>query len=500
MSNFVIRRVVIVTPDLRQIDRRVLLEAQTLRASGKEVIIIASNDGQQPEYEIRDGIKIFRPVFNFIDMRFVWLIATTNKILNGIQRGSIIFNQIANGTALGVTRFFNALSLLANVFWARLALVITRMLGWISQGCYCLIKSLSLGGYYTVRWLAIAGNQIFRGAIKIINWKSQLLLRFLQAVTGKNAYEHFLEEKISYFRPDVVHVFDLPVLKGAVLAARRKKAYCIYDSRELYVEQEFPQYLKWMLARKERSCVKHVHWTITVNHFIAEELRRRYNLRRVEVIENSLNRPPGFDPERQRYNLFREEYRLPAQARLLLYQGWIAPPRNLNTLVKGMRYLEEDYYLLMMGYGEYIEELKKLAVESGVGHRVIFVPTKSQAELLYYTASADVGVMPYSGHVNLNTRYSSPNKMYEYIAAGLPLLANQLPYYEEIVARYRNGLVADLNTPERFAQAVQQLSTLNWEELRRNSLAAYHELKWDIQARKLLAIYDRLEQKGNNSL
>ncbi|MFN3622298.1 MAG: glycosyltransferase, partial [Nitrososphaerales archaeon] len=115
----------------------------------------------------------------------------------------------------------------------------------------------------------------------------------MQFISGENTYEHFLKKKISFFRPDVVHAHDLPVLKGATLAARCSNAFCIYDSHELYTEEDLPWHLRWWLSYKERSCLRHVALTITVNHFIADELRKRYNLKKVEVIENCAQRPSG---------------------------------------------------------------------------------------------------------------------------------------------------------------------------------------------------------------
>jgi len=68
----IIRRIVMLTPDI-QIDRRILLEAKSLTADGKEIIIIAGNDGKMPEYEISDGIKIRRPLYNGGDSRLLWM-------------------------------------------------------------------------------------------------------------------------------------------------------------------------------------------------------------------------------------------------------------------------------------------------------------------------------------------------------------------------------------------------------------------------------------------
>jgi glycosyltransferase involved in cell wall biosynthesis len=487
-----IRRVVMVTPDL-QIDRRILLEAQSLRAAGKEVILIAANDGKQPESEILDDVKLLRPLFNGVDTRFTFVDVLQSKMIGAINWLSLALNKLTNLAASGSSHFFNLLATCFSRVFGVIITVLTRVIGWIALVFQTVIRWLALGVHYTIVLFAKFNNLMIHWIARGVNFSFRACLRSLQLLSRKTAYDRFIEQNVRFFRGDVVHAHDLPVLKGAVLAARQNKAYCIYDAHELYIEEDFPKYIRWSLKNKEYWCLKRVDWTVTVNHFIADEIRRRYRIEKIEVVENCTKRPMGFDPETQRYDLFRKEYSLSSEARLLLYQGWFAPTRNLATLVQGMAHLDNRYYLLMMGYGDYAKELKKIAKDCRVDPHVIFVPAKSQAELLYYTASADVGLMPYSGRTNLNTLYSSPNKMYEFIAAGLPILANRLPYYEEVIGRYGNGLVADLNTPEAFAQAVKQLFDQGLADLRRRSLQAYCGLNWDHEAEKLLKIYTTLE-------
>jgi len=485
-----------VTPDIAPIDRRIILEAQTLQEAGKEVILIASNDGQHPEYEVFDGIKLYRPKFDGVEERFGFILLLNSVLMMYIAWISKMLNQGANATSSWTGHCFNVLSSLTSKVLHGITGSYSHLTQRLAAGILFLIRILAWTAHYLILFTARWGNQVISLILRMANLNSQFVLRCLQIFSGESAYDHFLANRISFFRPDVVHAHDLPVLKGAVLAARRCKAYCIYDSHELYTEEDFANHVRWWLSYKERSCLKHVDWVLTVNHFIADELQKRYGFQKIKVVENCSKRPPGFDPEKQHYDLFRKEYQLPSYARILLYQGWFAANRNLATLVEGMACLDHQYYLVMMGYGSYVRELERLAQNCRVSDRVIFVPAKSQAELLYYTASADVGVMPYSKQANLNNFYSSPNKLYEFIAAGLPILANRLPYYEEIIGRFRNGLVADIDTPEAFACAVQEIFTQDLEELRRHSLAAYRELNWDREATKILMIYKDLENRS----
>lgn len=317
--------------------------------------------------------------------------------------------------------------------------------------------------------------------------------RFLGVITLKSGYDIFIADIACYYRPDVVHAHDLPVLPAGALCARKRGVPLIYDSHELYTEEELPAMDRALLKIKERFYIGKAEAVITVNPYIKKELEMRYSLQGVSVIENATNRHSGFDPT-AKYDLFREEYLLPEESRLILYQGWFASHRNLATLVKGMPLLDNIYYLLLMGYGDYQQELIGLAKSLGVEKRVILVPAKTQDELLFYTASADVGVMPYLKSKNLNNLYSSPNKLYEFIASGLPVLANDLPYYRDINEKYHIGIVRDLESVETYVEAVREIFSMDLNQLKQNSLKAYEELNWDNEAVKLSNIYAVLEK------
>lgn len=399
------------TPDV-QIDRRIILEAQSLIKEGKEVILIAGNDGKMPEYELSEGIKIRRPLYNGIDTRIT--------------------------------------------FFYRLCNFITKL---ITRITYKMLGILSV---------------------------------ILEKLTKKSGYDFFLAELAEYYRPDVIHAHDLPMLPAAHICSGERKIPLVYDSHELYTEEELPPSAKAMLKSKERKYIKDAA-VITVNPYLKKEFESWYGKKDILIIENATSRRPDFDPDRK-YDLFREEYSLTSESRLMLYQGWFSPHRNLATLVQGMQYLDKSHYLLLMGYGEYKDELMELAHKVGVSGNILFIPAKSQEELLFYTASADIGLMPYLKSKNLNNLYSSPNKLYEFIAAGLPILANDLPYYHDIIEKYNNGIVRTIEDPQSFARAVQEIFSCDLQSFRLNAWTAYQELNWDKESEKLLMLYRDFEK------
>ena len=428
-----IKRVVMVTPDI-QIDRRIILEAKSLIEEGKEVILIAGGNGKMPEHEVLDGIKIKRTIYNGADPRLVWMYKINFMTMNLIAKASN--------------------------------------------------KAINL--------IAKASNKAISSAARLILKSINLVSKVFGLITFKNGYEKFLANIVIYYHPDVVHVHDLPVLVAGVESVRKNNALLIYDSHELYTEEELPLIPKFWLKIKEHFFIKKANAVITVNPYLKSELETRYSVDNVSIIENATRRNNNFKIEKG-YNLFRNELHLPEDSKIILYQGWFAPHRNLVTLVDGMKLLESCYYLILMGYGDYKEDLVRLINDIGMNERVIFVPAKTQEELLNYTASADIGVMPYLRTKNLNNLYSSPNKLYEFIAAGMPILANNLPYYKDIIEKYRNGIVRDMESPRSFANAVEEIFSMDLNTLRTNSLKAYKDLNWDNEGEKIKALYRGLE-------
>jgi len=429
-----LNRVVMLTPDI-MIDRRIILEADSLIKEGKEVILIAGNDGTYPEYEFIGEIKVYRPLYQGADSRLMWMYKINNKFIHLIMK-------IKN-------KFIHILSVLMN-------------------------KSISL-------------------LSKVLNKIPAILSKFLALITLKSGYEKFIEDKAAFFNADVIHVHDLPMLVSGVGAAKSNDSKLIYDSHELYTEEEMPAQYRILLKIKEKLFIGKPNSVITVNPYLKKELENSYDVSDIVVVENATIRPKGFDATKD-HDLFRKEYHLPKESVLLLFQGWFASHRNIDTLIKGLQYLDDNVYLLLMGYGEYIEELLQLAKELNVEKRVIYVEAKSQEELLYYTASADIGLMPYLKTKNLNNLYSSPNKLYEFIASGLPILANDLPFYHDMIEKYDIGLVRNLEDPKTFADGVKEMIDGDILKYKNNCIKAYEKVNWDMEALKLIDIYRELEK------
>ncbi|MBY0403318.1 MAG: glycosyltransferase [Cyanobacteria bacterium] len=296
-------------------------------------------------------------------------------------------------------------------------------------------------------------------------------------------------------KPDVIHVHDLPSLTAGFILKDWLQVPLVYDMHEFFPEQEFiSAESKAFYYQKERYLMPMVDIAYTVNPLLAKEIEEEYSIP-VGSIQNSTVELPGFDLV-QKHNRFREEYGLPEDSILVLYQGLISPVRNNEPFIEGMKLLKDTpFILLFMGYGDeqYLKQLQTLIDSSGLSEKVYLIPSKSQDELLYYSASADIGLIPYYNKPSKNIKYVSPNKLYEFIAAGLPILSNELEFVKSVIEPQGFGQCANLESPEGFAQALKGFPIDKLPHFKQNLREKRHLYMWDAESVKLVEFYQTLK-------
>jgi glycosyltransferase involved in cell wall biosynthesis len=302
--------------------------------------------------------------------------------------------------------------------------------------------------------------------------------------------EHQFFSRARAHRPDIVHVEQLPLLRAGVALRRATGAKLVYDMRDWYPEAPRVAGPKREALRSiERAHIAAADARITVNPMLADEISRAYGVE-VGTVSLAFDPPPGLHD--REHDLFRSELGIALDVRIALYQGWLAPERNLEHLVDAVALATSPLELVLMGYGEYGEALVRRAAERGVAGRVHLVETRPRYDFLRWTASADVGVIPYPADRDVNSRLSSPNKLYEYIAARLPILANDLPFVRSVVEGNDFGVVAELETEAAFARALDAFPHGRRDEFRRNMAERGEEFTWARQRPKLLDLYRKL--------
>jgi glycosyltransferase involved in cell wall biosynthesis len=286
---------------------------------------------------------------------------------------------------------------------------------------------------------------------------------------------------------------DLPMLPVALAAAERHGGRVLYDSHELYPEQDFFAHERRLWREVEARHIRRADAIVTVNPSIAGVLARRHGIDTPLVVQNCDRwRPP---PDRARRQPLRDALDLGPQTPVVLYQGGLLAARNIDTLVRAFALIEHPTAVLaVLGDGPVSDRLQRLAARLGLAHRVRFHPAVAQDQLPEMTASADFGVIPYQATC-LSTRYCTPNKLYEYIMARLPVIATDLPEITRIVLGSGVGLVGDTADPQSFARLVDMALSLTAgqrQAMRYRLDEAARELCWEREAPKYAGVVSAL--------
>ena len=292
---------------------------------------------------------------------------------------------------------------------------------------------------------------------------------------------------------DIYHAHDLNTLIIGWWCKRKFGGKLVYDSHELFTEQGLltkSNRIVW--AQIEKKLIKKCDKVITVCDSIAAELRNRYNIAQPTVIRNC---PESNGCETGPHEFIRAATGIDANTPVILYQGGFSKNRGLKSLILSTRYFDQGK-LVMMGWGNVEEELKAFTRSKGLAKKVCFIPPVPQSELLSWSSSADLGVIPYRA-VGLNNYYSCPNKLFEYINAGLPVTGSDFPELRKIINGWKIGRTFDPEDPQSIGKTINGILADKHllKEMRANSVHASKTLNWQCESEILLGVYSGFKRQ-----
>lgn len=299
---------------------------------------------------------------------------------------------------------------------------------------------------------------------------------------------------------DVWHAHDLDTLPAAARARRRGGGALVYDAHEVFLEAgshaRRPRWARRLMAAYERRLARRADLVLTVNDSLADLLASRWAVARPTVVRNCA---PAWTPPQPPPDLLRQALALPPGTPLLLYHGGFLPDRGLPELIAVLaRPALAAAHLVLLGEGPLAPRLRELAAGPAVAGRVHLLAAVPPDELLPWVASADVGVMPNQPRT-LNERLSTPNKLFESLAAGLPVVSSDFPERRAIILDDPAGplgAVCDPTDPAALAAALAGLLDLPLAEraaLRARVLTAAHaRYTWEQQASVAREAYGRV--------
>lgn len=314
-------------------------------------------------------------------------------------------------------------------------------------------------------------------------------------------------------RPFAYHAHDLNTSIIALAAARHRGAHCVCDFHEWYSEnvtwnkrvKEYRAHPRWLArfyAFAERLVLQRASAVITVCDSIAEELRKLVERPAPVVVIRNIPRLSSVARDRQSgVQDLRRQLSLPKHVFLVLYQGGTGPTRLLEPIIEALTNAP-DAALIIRGPGieYYGPGYAKLAAALGVESRLRCLPAVNSSEVVLAAASADAGIWTLP-NLCKNFSYALPNKLFEYLAAGLPVLAADYPEVRKLVQKYRVGLLFEPYSPGTIAEAINRLagSPALRAEYARNALEAMRDMRASDEWEKLVALYRSLRAGASAS-
>jgi glycosyltransferase involved in cell wall biosynthesis len=277
----------------------------------------------------------------------------------------------------------------------------------------------------------------------------------------------------------------------------------IYDSHEIYLESRSnvlrPAWARRIVSRTERSLVRRTVALVTVNDALAVELTRRLAPARVVVVHNA---PPAWEAPSLSSQRLRSAARIPASAPIALYHGGFSAQRGLRQTAEALLEPGMDaVHLVFLGFGREREALEAMAAEGRFGGRLHVLPAVPPDDLLDWVSGADVEVMAIEP-ATLNHRLSTPNKLFESLAAGVPVVISDLPEMRRIVLDPSSGplgAVCDPAHPASIATAIRSIleaSPEAREALRSRCFAASRDRwNWERESAGLVALYREIDEQ-----
>lgn len=456
-------------------DARVTKEAKTLIGAGHDVTVVAIHvpDKTAEKETTADGINVVRVsrlsfglgTLNKVAARYAGSIETRHARLTGEEVDEERAKELGQWMPTSTATPSDEVEVVVEKAEATAAGGASRLWGRITTPILRGFAKTARFGFRVVK--ALVGRQ--GRALKTLAINRRMIKIGLQQ------------------QADVYHSHDLNTLYVGMTCKRKTGARLVYDSHELQTERN--RMTKWWrrwAAWNERRGLPHADAMIVASPSWIDINREKYG--KVPDPSVSIINTPELEVIEQPQDL-RGELDIPADVPILLYQGSIQENRGIEPAIDAITLLPKAV-LVVVGYGYHRPVLEADVRKRGLTDRVKFFGPIPNDELLGWTAAADIGMC---NIVNSSLSYytSLPNKLFEYIIAGIAVIGSDSPEIGRIVQEEGVGEVADPIDAESLADAARKILS-DLDRYRSATEPAAQKYNWGIEEQKLLGIYQAL--------
>jgi glycosyltransferase involved in cell wall biosynthesis len=348
-------------------------------------------------------------------------------------------------------------------------------------------------------WQAEARRFVLRTLRRSQGYARRLLQKTVPrlAVQRRQWRANDLADRAIAWRPDVVHAHDITTLAAGARVRAETGAFLVFDAHEIYEEvAQAPKGVRKAYREIMQRWQGTVDGFVTINDSIAGFYREKYPaLPQATIVKNATRHAPPFDYD----GCLHDAAGLPRDQKIALYQGGFSEKRGLRTIVAAAADFDPSWTLVMMGWGPLESELRHIAERLVSRHErgadrpaVAFVPPAKPDELVRWTAGGAVGLIPYE-RVGLNHLYCTPNKLWEYPNARVPIVCSDLVELRKTVLENQIGW---LLPPDADAQGVadtlNRLTDADLVHARGRCAEFMRRDNFDVYSERLIALFQEI--------
>lgn len=291
-------------------------------------------------------------------------------------------------------------------------------------------------------------------------------------------------------RPEIIHAHSIACLPVATSLKRAYGARIVYDAHELETESASARGLKKPLVKAlERRLIAQADEVLVVSDSIADWYRQHYPLNNITVVRN-VPEIRGSGPQPVVDRAWRRNLSIPDDALLFLYQGLLAHGRGIALTLQAFANQDPSKHVVFLGYGPLEGVIRDAAERMPNIH---FAPAVPPQRVLEVTRNADVGLALIED-ICLSYRYCLPNKLFEYVLSGVPVIASDFPDMGQVIDRQRCGWKTAVSA-DALRSVVAGLDREAIENKRREMQAEPLHFGWHLEAKELVAVYSRLRHR-----
>lgn len=290
-----------------------------------------------------------------------------------------------------------------------------------------------------------------------------------------------------YKKADILWSNDLDTLAPNFFVSRLKGSKLVYDSHEYFTESVYKSSSKKIWERLENLLFPRLKNVITVNGSIKNVYEDKYKVR-VTVIRNV--------PYKYVRDESSKKILFPESKKILLIQGMgINENRGAEEAVLVMQYLPDDFNLYFIGDGTILPKLKKMTDGLKLGSKIIFIDALPYRQMMEYTSQSFLGLIFEKIDATDEHLFSLPNKFFDFIHAGIPVLSSKAVEIKSIIEKYTIGDFINSFDPEEIAEKIISISkdkeTYNLWKM--NTTLAAGELNWENEEKVLFDFMQHLQ-------